>query len=110
MSIRIALAWAVLGVTWGLVGCDTQNEVIGSGPATLVFRNSGDETIEVQVGWEDEGGETHHRHFDVQTGGRVELHLLDRLIYEIRLDVDSASASSVESAPPAEQVIVVGGD
>ena len=109
VTTRVLLTLAVLGIVGILVGCDTQNEVIGQGPATLVFRNGGAETIEVQVGWDDADGETHHRHFDVQADGRVELHLVDRLTYEIRLDADSASATTAGGAPPADQVIVVGG-
>lgn len=84
MGRRAVLSAIGLGALLGVAGCAAQNEVIGEGPASLVFENHGSDTIWVRVEWDDETGKRQHRSFDLW--GKVELLLADRTQYRVILD------------------------
>lgn len=105
-----ALALAVL------VGCGSQDEVIGRGPASLVFTGDGDDDTYIKVSWQGDYGQWLSRDFTVYSEGRVELRLEDRLTYYISLDPPRSPASAEASAAAPgtgkaqNEVIVVGGE
>ncbi|MBM3497556.1 MAG: hypothetical protein FJX74_02690 [Armatimonadetes bacterium] len=94
----------------GVAGCGAQDEVVGEGPASLVFSNSGAETIDVSVRWTDDEGTPRRKGFDLEPQGRVEVRLADQLEYRIYLDAECGSTTAAEEGPPEPRVITVGGD
>jgi len=92
-----------------LSGCSAQDKVIGEGPASLVFRNEGTTTIEVQVRWTDDEGAEQHRSFNLESSGKVEVRLADQLEYRIALEAQCSGTAAQGAAVPAEpRVITVG--
>ena len=108
----IARAWllaASLAVVVVLSGCSAQNEVVGEGPASLLFNNDGTKAIDVRVKWTLPDGEVHSRSFDLEPDGLVEVRLADLLQYTIRLEAKCDSSVAPAAKPPDPQVIEVGG-
>ena len=106
-SAALGLAGLAAGIM--LCGCGAQDEVIGEGPASLVFRNEGTGTIEVQVRWTDDTGTERRRSFDLESTGKVEVRLADQLEYRIALDAQCNSTAAGQAPATAEpRVITVG--
>lgn len=109
ITIKSCVVLCILGAYSALVilaGCAgwRQDETIGQGPVSLIFRNTGPETIEVRVTWTRATGDPRSREFDVEVGGRVELRLADRAEYEIKLaSVHSCPESDCGSTTLAEE-------
>jgi hypothetical protein len=113
---RQALVLIALLLVGGVLdGCSSGDggppRVVGKGPTSLTFRNTGGDTVEVRVTWARADGGLRTKSFDVQGGGAVELRLVERVEYEIALDAQcSCPAAPVTPAVPQHQVVVVGGD
>jgi len=113
MVLRLTLAGlAALALVLVLAGCAQQDEVIGYGPASLIFTNEGSDSVDVRVAWIGSGGDWLSRSFTVYVDGRVELRLSDRLEYYIELDGSCSSlhtAMTNNPAPPGpkDQVITL---
>jgi len=111
-ALLVLWATALVGL---LVGCggqyQRQNQVIGKGPTSLTFRNSGGDRIEVRVTWARGDGGLRSRSFDLEPRGSVELKLVERVEYEVSLDA-ACSCPTCPTTPvcPQHQVIEVGGD
>lgn len=102
MTLRPTLAGLVATVMVGLIaGCAQQDEVIGYGPASLIFTNEGTDSVDVRVAWVGNGGDWLSRSFTVYVDGRVELRLSDRLEYYIELDSSASSLSTAMTNNPA---------
>ena len=93
-----------------LAGCGgSQNEVLGTGPASLVFTNSGDTQVDVKVSWQGEQGQWQARDFTVYVDGRVELRVPQRDKFYINLDsecdCDTLAVASSGRAVPSPLVL-----
>ncbi len=87
----VSRGWGLLlgaAVVVLLCGCGSQDEVIGNGPAALVFSNDGSSTIALKVSWQEDGGQWRAQKFSVYMDGRVELRLSDRDRYYVDMDAD----------------------
>jgi len=101
MGRRAALVVIGFGMLAAVAGCAAQDELIGEGPASLIFENSGSDTIAVRVEWDDETGERQHRSFDLW--GKVELRLADRTQYRVILDARCDADCATQEVEGDEQ-------
>jgi len=109
MTLRTWLLAASLPLGGLLSGCSAQNEVIGEGPASLLFNNDGTKTIDVRVKWTLPEGEVHSRSFDLEPDGVVEVRLEDLLQYTIRLEARCDTSATPVAKGTSPRVIEVGG-
>jgi hypothetical protein len=108
---RLVLLVGGLAAVAALSGCSAaQNEVIGDGPASLLFDNDGSAGISVEVTWTKDGGTERRREFYLESEGTVELRLADRLQYRIGLDANCPSSAASQGRPGQLEVITVGNE
>jgi len=102
--VACVVSVAVLGA---LCGCGSQDEVIGRGPAALVFTGDGDDSVNIEVTWEEDNGQWVSRDFTLYPLGRVEVRLADRLNYYVSVDASASSSSAQENGVPQNEVLTL---
>ena len=92
----VLIAGIVVG--W-LAGCGgaMQRQVIGNGPVSVLFQNTGGRSVHVVVRWVGREGQERKRHFQLESGGQVDLHTVESEQYEVRIDAGTDTPSPISS-------------